>query len=338
MEVQPEPLAPSPPPPASLLFAKEQTKKTMTEQPSETTQKPQWWRRALDFLQTGFFLRNLTAMLGLLVICFLLLNVFLSLYTSHGSSVQVENYEGMSIENATQKARNRGFSVSMSEAPYDMSSTIGLVIDQEPEALERIKKNRTIYLTTIGQPREVPISSFEDANDELSRYRRLLNNLQVKASVRETVFDAKLGDSTILHFFYQGRKYLHSDERRGVKVLQGSTLEFVVSKSKDDYVRTPALRCKQLSEVRFLLPGLDLRLGETIGDVAIPADAYVYRQEPAYKPGGKILRGSEIKVYLQSEVPSGCATEVEINAPPSDSGGLPPEKDLTAPVDTTGGF
>ncbi|MEL6969414.1 MAG: PASTA domain-containing protein [Bacteroidota bacterium] len=338
VEVQPEPLAPSPPPPAPLQFAKETPKKTMTEQPSETTQKPQWWRRALDFLQTGFFLRNLAAMLGLLVICFLLLNVFLSLYTSHGSSVQVENYEGMSIENATQKARNRGFSVSMSEAPYDMSSTIGLVIDQEPEALERIKKNRTIYLTTIGQPREVPISSFEDANDELSRYRRLLNNLQVKASVRETVFDAKLGDSTILHFFYQGRKYLPSDVRRGVKVLQGSTLEFVVSKSKDDYVRTPALRCKQLSEVRFLLPGLDLRLGETIGDVAIPADAYVYRQEPAYKPGGKILRGSEIKVYLQSEVPSGCATEVEINAPPSDSGGLPPEKDLTAPVDTTGGF
>mgnify|MGYP001793915244 CR=1 FL=1 len=335
-EVKPTP-APTPSaPPAPLSFAKETPKNTMTEQPSDTTtKKPQWWRRVLDFLQTRFFLRNLAAMLGVFLFCFLLLNVFLSLYTSHGSSVQVENYEGMSIENATQKARSRGFSVSMSEAPYDMNSTIGLVIDQEPEALQRIKKNRTIYLTTIGQPREVPIPSFEDANDELSRYRRLLNNVQVKASVRETVFDAKLGDSTILHFFYQGRKYLPSDVRRGVKVLQGSTLEFVVSKSKDDYVRIPALRCKQLSEVRFLLPGLDLRLGETVGEVT---NGYVYQQEPAYTPGGKILRGSEIKVYLQSDVPSGCATEIEIDAPPSDSGGLPTEDDTTAPVDTTGGF
>ena len=336
--ITPEPPVETPPAPAPLQFAKETPQKTMSEQPSGTAPKAQWWRRALDFLQTGFFLRNLAAMLGVVLISFLLLNVFLGLYTSHGSSVQVENYEGMSIENATKKARSRGFSVSMSEAPYDMNSTIGLVIDQEPEPLRRVKKNRTIYLTTIGQPREVPIPSFEDANDELSRYRRLLNNVQVKASVRETVFDAKLGDSTILHFYYQGRKYLPSDVNRGVKVLQGSTLEFVVTKSKDDYVRIPQLRCKSLSEVRFLLPGLDLRPGETVGDVANPASAYVYRQEPAYTPGGKILRGSAIKVYLQAELPSGCATEVEINAPPSDTGGLPVDDGTTEPVDTTGGF
>ena len=183
----------------------------MSEQPlrpasSSSSPKAQWWRRALDFLQTGFFVRNLAAMLGVVLVCFLILNVFLGVYTSHGSSVQVENYEGMSVENATKKARSRGFSVSMTEAAYQMNSTVGLVINQEPEPLRRVKKNRTIYLTTVGQPREVPIPSFEDANDELSRYRRLLNNSQVRASVRETVFDAKLGDRTILHFFYQGRK------------------------------------------------------------------------------------------------------------------------------------
>ena len=324
------------------LFEEDTPKQTMNDNASSNNStvspKAQWWRRLLDFLQTKYFLRNLAAMLGLVLFCFLLLNVFLSLYTNHGSSVQVENYEGMSIENATKKARSRGFKVSMTEAPYDMNSTIGLVIDQEPEALERVKKNRTIYLTTIGQPREVPIPSFEDAADELSRYRRMLASLQVKASVKETVFDAKLADSTILHFFYQGRKYLPTDVRRGVKVQQGSTLEFVVTKSKDDYVRTPSLRCKRLSEVRFLLPGLDLRLGETVGDVAIPADAFIYRQEPDYSPGGRILRGSEIKVYLQEERPAGCAAEIEINEPPSDSGGLPDDDGGSAPVDTTGGF
>lgn len=330
--------APAKPAPLTLI---DDTTDNMTDNSGSkpAAVKGQWWRRILDFLQTPYFLRNLGAMFALLLLCFLLLNGFLHIYTSHGSSVQVENYEGMSIENATKKARSRGFSVSMTEAPFDMNSTIGLVIDQEPEALLRVKKNRTIYLTTIGQPREVPIPSFEEAADELTRYRRMLKSLQVKTSVRETVFDAKLADSTILHFFYQGRKYLPSDVKRGVKVLQGSTLEFVVTKSKDDYVRTPLLRCKRLSEVRFLLPGLDLRLGETVGDVAIPADAYVYRQEPEYSPGGKILRGSEIKVYLQAELPSGCEAEVEINAPPSDTGGLPAEDDgTTAPVDSTGGF
>ncbi len=339
--VEQEPIVEAPSSTPTPLTLIDDTTNNMTENSGSkpSAVKAQWWRRILDFLQTRYFLRNLGAMFVLLLLCFFLLNGFLHVYTSHGSSVQVENYEGMSIENATQKARSRGFSVSMTEAPYDMNSTIGLVIDQEPEALRRVKKNRTIYLTTIGQPREVPIPSFEEAADELTRYRRMLKSLQVKTSVRETVFDAKLADSTILHFYYQGRKYLPSDVKRGVKVMQGSTLEFVVSKSKDDYVRTPSLRCKRLSEVRFLLPGLDLRLGETVGDVAIPADAFVYRQEPAFSPGAKILRGSEIKVYLQNDRPSGCPAEIEIDAPPSDAGGLPADQNgTTAPIDSTGDF
>lgn len=298
-----------------------------------------WWRRMLDFLQTKYFLKNLAAMLGVVVLSFLLLNVFLNLYTNHGSSVQVENYVGMSIDNATKKARARGFSVSVNESPFDYNTPQGEVIDQEPVALERIKENRTIYLTIIGEPKEVQIPSFEEAADDYSQYRPKLRPLQVRSVVKETVFAAKYADSTIMHFFYEGRKYTPSDVKRGVKVLQGKTLEFVVTKSQDDYVRTPALKCKRYSEVQFLLPGLDLRVGEIIGDVANRSDAFVYRQEPAYQPGGKILRGSTIKIYLQDERPAGCPAEVETDEPPSDAGGLPPdtEDDTTMPVDTSGG-
>jgi D-alanine-D-alanine ligase len=309
------------------------------EQPTRSAHatRSKWYHRTLDFLQTKFFLKNLAAMLAVLVLSFLVLNVFLSLYTNHGNSVQVENFVGMGIDNATKKARSRGFTVSVNESPYDFNTTKGEVIDQEPVALNRIKKNRTIYLTIIGDPREVPIPSFEDAADDYSQYRPRLRALQVRSAIKETVFDAKLADSTILHFYYEGRKYTPSDVRRGVKVLQGKTLEFVITKSQDDYIRTPSLMCKRFSEVQFLLPGLDLRLGETIGDVT--GDAFVYRQEPEYQPGAKILRGSTIKIYLQEERPADCPGEVETNEPPSDSGGLSPDSDnMRAPVDTSGGF
>lgn len=301
--------------------------------------KGKWWRQILDFLQTRYFLKNLAAMLGVLLVSFFLLNVFLKLYTNHGNSVQVENYVGMSIDNATKKARTRGFKVSVNESPFDYNTLQGEVIDQEPIALNRIKKNRTIYLTIVGDPKEVTLPSFEDAADDYSQYRPKLRALQVKGAVKETIFDAKLADSTILHFYYEGRKYTPSDVKRGVKVLQGKTLEFVVTKKQDDYVGTPALKCKRFSEVQFLLPGLDLELGDVVGDVFNRADAFIYRQEPEYRPGGKILRGSKIKVYLQEERPAGCAAEVEINEPPSDSGGLPPDtEDTVTPVDTSGGL
>lgn len=316
------------------------TMENQSETPVKTVSlsKGKWWREVLDFLQTGFFLKNFAAMLGVLLVSFLLLNVFLRLYTNHGNSVQVENYEGMSIDNATKKARTRGFKVSVNESPFDYNTLQGEVVDQEPVALSRIKKNRTIYLTIVGDPKEVTIPSFEDAADDYSQYRPKLRPLQVKAAIKETIFDAKLADSTILHFYYEGRKYTPSDVKRGVKVLQGKTLEFVITKKQDDYVATPALKCKRFSEVQFLLPGLDLEVGDVVGDVANRANAYVYMQDPEYRPGGKILRGSKIKIYLQEDLPAGCNEDVEINEPPSDSGGFSPDNDDNVPSrDTIGG-
>lgn len=264
-------------------------------------------------MQSKYFYKNLAAMLALVVVCFLLLNLFLSTYTGHGKSVQVENYTGLSIEAAKTKAQSRGFNISMNEAPYSMDITAGEVIDQEPEALSRIKKNRTIYLTVIGGPKSVAIPSFTDATDDYMLYARMLKSLQIKSLVKEEVFDAKLDGGTILHFMHNGKKYTPNDVKRGVKILQGSTLEFVVTKSTDDNVRLPSLICKRFSEVRFLLPSLGLEVGTIEGNVANRSEAYVFKQEPDYKPGEKILLGSSINVHLQASLPAGCPAEVSIN-------------------------
>lgn len=261
-------------------------------------------------------------MLGAVIGLFLLLNVLLRVYTSHGNSVQVENYVGLTIEDATKKARSRGFRVDINEAPFDLSITKGEVIDQEPASLSRIKRNRPIYLTVIGQPREVGIPTFEDAADDFSRYRQKLRPLQIKTAVKESVFDAKLADSTILHFYYRGKKYGPNEVKRGVQIMQGTTLEFVVSKAKDDLVATPNLICKRFSEVSFLLSSLDLALGDVEGN---QGDGYIWKQEPAYVPGSRIERGTRIKVFVQASMPSHCAPEQETNEPPSDSGGLEEE-------------
>lgn len=273
----------------------------------------------LAALRSRYFLKNVLAVIGAAIALFFLVNVGLRLYTNHGNSVQVEDYVGLTIEAATKKARARGFRVDINEAPFDLAITKGEVIDQEPASLSRIKRNRPIYLTVVGQPREVSIPTFEDAADDFGRYRQKLRPLQVKTAVREAVFDAKLADSTILHFYYQGKKYSPSDVKRGVKIMQGSTLEFVVSKSNDDLVATPNLICKRFSEVSFLLSSLDLALGDVEGN---EGDGYIWKQEPAYVPGSRIERGTKIKVYVQASMPSHCNPEEETNDPPSDSGGL----------------
>lgn len=311
---------------------------TAQDQPSKSTFKTKLVGLK-NLLISPYFLKNIGAMLGTVALVFLLLNLFLNLYTSHGNSVQVENYTGLTIEDATKKAETRGFKISVNEAPFSLDIPTGEVIDQEPAALNRIKKNRTIYLTIIGEPKPRTIPSFSDAADDYKQYAPKLKSLQIETVVKEEIFDAKLAKGTILHFYYRGKKYTPNDVKRGVQIQQGSTLEFVITKNQDDNVRLPALKCKRYSEVGFLLPSLELKVGKIHGDVVDRADAFIWKQEPAYSAGAKILRGSSIDLYLQKERPQGCPAEIEINEPESDSGGLSNEEDSApAPIerDTTG--
>lgn len=293
--------------------------------------------RVKNFLTSSYILRNVLAMLLVLVLAFFLLNAFLNLYTAHGKTVQVDNYERLMLDEATRKARSRGFEVSVDEAPYTNNIAQNTVIDQEPAALSRIKKNRTIYLTVIGPPKEVRLPEFSDYADDFNQYRVQLDVLEIEHEIKERVFDAVLEPNTILYAYYEGKKYTPNDIRRGVEVLQGSTVSFVITKDKSDNVRLPSLVCKRFSEAEFLFSTLDLRMGDVIGEVSgNRADAYIWKQEPSFSSGKQVLRGSAITIYIQSELPAGCEPEIEITLPPETDEETDPGSGTTAPGDTTG--
>ncbi|MCB0638048.1 MAG: PASTA domain-containing protein, partial [Lewinella sp.] len=284
-----------------------------------------WRERAWAFLSSNYFLKNLGAMLAVLVVGFLLLNVFLRWYTDHGDTVQVPNYVGMSLEDATRKARSRGFAVEVDYAPYDPSTGNEEVLDQEPPALARIKQNRTIYLTVVGPPRPVILPEFKEAAYDYDLYVAKLNGQKVLAVKKQEIFDPQLEPNTILYAYYRGEKLTENDVKGGIEVMQGETVELVVTKSQSDNVRLPSLVCKRYSEAVFLLGSLELQVGEVVGDLAVREDAYIYQQEPAYSPGATLRRGSQIKLYLQNTLPVGCEPEPQMTLPDpaaSDSTGM----------------
>jgi D-alanine-D-alanine ligase len=274
-----------------------------------------WRQRIWAFLSSGYFLRNLGAMLAVLVVAFLLLTVFLRLYTDHGETVQVPNYVGLSLEDATRKARSRGFAVEVDYAPYDPSTGNEEVLDQEPPPLARIKQNRTIYLTVVGPPRPVILPEFREAAYDYDQYVAKLNGLKVLAVRKQEIFDPQLEPNTILYAYYRGEKLTENDIKGGIEVMQGETVELVVTKNQSEHVRLPSLVCKRYSEAEFLLGSLELQIGEVVGDVAVRADAYIYRQEPAFSPGMTIRLGSQIKLYLQASLPAGCEPEPAMTLP-----------------------
>ncbi len=261
------------------------------------------------FLKSPIFLRNFLAWLGMMIALVFLINIALRFYTRHNESVQVQSYIGMTIEEATRRANDRSFRVVITDSIFIVDKAPGIVLDQDPKPLSRVKQRRRIYLTiTKSTPDEVTLPELIGSYN-YDQYTRKLRQLNIRFTVKERQFDAKLEENTILHFYYNDRKITDTDLRQGVKVPMGSTLEFVVTERSSGFVEIPDLVCKTYNAALFLISSNNLNIGNIFGDASDLNNAYVWKQTPAYSAGQTIRMGEQIDIYLTTERPAGCLGE-----------------------------
>jgi D-alanine-D-alanine ligase len=215
----------------------------------------------------------------------------------------------MDLADAKQKAREKGLRIKVIEAPFDPDTSPGVVLMQEPAPLARVKRKRSIYLTVTGsQAKEIPLPSMI-GNYDYQQYTQKLEVLKIRYTVKEKVYDPKQEENTILYFYYKDRKITDEDLRRGVRIPQGETLDFVVTVRQTGEVNLPNLRCRRYGEVRFLLSSLNLIVGEVTGVSGYPDEAYVVEQDPAYAPGRKVEVESTVNLRLSNSRPNDCGVE-----------------------------
>ncbi len=266
-----------------------------------------------QFLKSPIFLKNFAAWILLMGALFFLTTGLLNLYTRHNESVQVGNYIGMSVDEATRRAKDRSFRVVITDSIYIVDQTPNTVLDQDPKPLSRVKQRRRIYLTvTKSTPDAVTLPELVGSYN-YDQYTRKLAQLNIRYRIRERQFDSKLEENTILHFYHNDRKIMDADLRQGIKVPMGSTLEFVVTERNTGYVPIPDLVCKTYEAAQFLISANNLSVGNIYGEVADMNSAYVWRQEPEYVPGQNIRMGEQITIYLTQDRPDGCPAEDDLN-------------------------
>jgi D-alanine-D-alanine ligase len=272
-------------------------------------------RQTWNFLKSPYFLKNFGVLLAFFLLLFLLINVVLNFYTHHGESLQVQDYRGMSFEEARRKARSRSFRLVVSDSVFRIDRAPNIVLEQDPKPFSRVKENRRIYLTISSSTApKVLLPELEGAYN-YDAYRRKLLRLGLQPTITERRFDSKLEANTILYFYYEGEKITEAELRRGVKAPKGSELQFVVTERLTDQALAPNLICLRYEEAAFLITSHDFVIGETFGAVADRNNAYVFLQEP--EPGTMMRKGEQISVHLSQTKPTDCPTSPE-------------------PVDTTG--
>ena len=261
-----------------------------------------------QFISSGIFLKNFLGMIGSVVLFFFLTSWWLTCYTDHGDSIQVQDFKGMKFDEAKAKAEKMSFNLVINDSIFLADKEPNIIIDQHPKPLTAVKENRTIYLkVTKSTPPQIPLPALV-GNYDYVQYSKKIIRKGVKAQIVKRVYDAKQAENTILYLIINDKKVSEDDLQAGVTVPEGSTVNFVVTERGGSFVPMPNLVCMKLEEAKFVLENYNLNIGEIIKDKSVSSknSAYIWKQEPAYNSDDKIRIGTQINLYLKKERPDGC--------------------------------
>lgn len=145
---------------------------------------------------------------------------WLDVYTRHGETVTVPNVREMTVEEAEKAFYREGLVCVISDTRYVKNLAAGIVLDMKPNAGEKVKEGRTIYLTI--NTREVPLRAVPDVADN-SSFRQAEAKLQ---SVGFKLTEVQLipGEKDWVY----GVKYQDRELSAGEKVPVGAALTLIV--------------------------------------------------------------------------------------------------------------
>ncbi|HFA52009.1 MAG TPA: PASTA domain-containing protein [Bacteroidetes bacterium] len=261
------------------------------------------------FISSRIFLINFAKLLGLLIVLFIMTTWGLNCYTNHGESVQVDDFMGMHLSDAKRNGSNKGFRFEVIDSVWKEGNPSGLITNQDPKPLSRVKEGRMIYVTVTGKPKTALLPLFSESSYDFDQYsRRLELRHKIKSRVKERVYDRKQANNTIKYLFDGDKKVTESDIKRGYKVQEGSTLDFVVTERKTNKMNIPDLKCMGFDAADFLVSTYNLNIGQIIEDATVTDrnTAYVYKQDPPYDELGTIKMGAQINLWLTQDLPADC--------------------------------
>lgn len=272
------------------------------------------------FISSRIFLKNFGAILALLVGLGLFSNWFLGCFTNHGESVQVDDFTGMELSDATRQARDKDFEFVIMDSVWTEGQPSGIILKQNPKPLSRVKEGRKIYVIITGNPDSYRLPDIKLSSYDFDSYAKKLAMNGVKARVKERVYDRKQAENSILYFYHNGKKVTENEVKSGYYVMPGDLLEFVVTEQLSNELQVPDVVCMNYAAAEFLVSSSNLMIGTVTeeGTITNQSTAYISRQEP---PAGEpIQMGQQIMVWITQTLPDGCGEEAAPATDETDDG------------------
>ena len=255
-------------------------------------------KKFLRFLISKVFLINLAIAIVLGLGILWGIYVWLKDFTHHNESLSVPDLKGMHLKEAKKKLKKSNLNYVVSDSTYVPNTPPLTVIEHQPEALDKVKLNRKIYLT-INKPN--PPKETVPANLKDNSLRQVLKVMKAKGfTIGEYIYESGgVGRNTLKRLEVNGETI-----EFGSKLPQGTKVDLVLYEGKaSEKVEVPDLIGLSMNNAKFYMTGKNLNFGSVIYDstVADSSSAIIYKQRPLPKIGKKVAQGEIIDVWLTSK-------------------------------------
>lgn len=220
---------------------------------------------------------------------------WLSSYTSHGETLAVPDFGGVKLAELDNFVSDKKVRYLIIDSIYDIKAKPGVVVKQEPEAGEKVKEDRTIYLyVTSLLPPSIQMPRLVDAS--LRQAAAMITTYGLKLG--KTKFVPDQCANCVLAQMVKGKKI-----EDGATIPKGTVIDLIVGKGlSDEEVGVPCLYGLTRREALEKLAENSLSIGALTFDV--PKDsvsARVYRQSPSCGKEASINMGGTVDLFLTAD-------------------------------------
>ena len=249
-----------------------------------------------EFFKTKTFKYNALAVVGI-TIFLIVLNMFaLRIYTDHGDSIEIPDLRGKTTEEVSDILSNIDLRFQIRDSVYSRETAPGTVLDHFPKAGQRVKENRTIFITLCAVSQEkIPMPQLTDIS-----YRQAVNIIESSGLIAGKVeYKPSEFPNLVLE-----QKSGGNEIRVGEMIAKGSVIDLVLgSDSKGETSQVPTLFGRNLTEAKLTLDEAFLNIGTITYDESVlyeaqKAKAMIFKQSPDPVEIFEVPKGTAIDIWL----------------------------------------
>lgn len=247
-----------------------------------------------DFIRSRSFWLNVMLMAIVLLLLAILTLYWLKIFTRHGESITVPDLTDLTITQVDQQLKSKNLRFQIMDSTFVVGKPAGTVIGQYPLPENKVKENRSIFLTINSSI--APTVKMPNLIDKSYRYAQLqLKNMGLVMG--EITRKPDLAKDAVLEQLFKNKSI-----EPGKLITKGSTVDLVVG---DGYGATkfqiPNLQNKSYSEAKFNIEGASLKMGILIVDPSVKdtMSSIVYKQSPDYTIGRNVQIGQSIDLFIR---------------------------------------